>query len=76
MIKLKEVEVKEIRREIEKATCDWCNKEFEKSTFECNGWGDVHIKFGYGSRYDDDLWIGEICDECFEKHLKSKMRKS
>lgn len=69
--------VKKPETQIEKATCDWCGIEFPKETIKMEGYGEVNIFFGYGSKYDEDeKWIGEICDECFEKHLKPKMRKS
>ena len=54
--------------------CDFCQKEFDKITVICKGYGQVKIKFGYGSKYDGDIFRGEICDDCFDDHFKGKLR--
>ena len=74
MIKTKRVSRTITEDVINKVTCDWCEKPFDKTTTQCNGYGELNLYFGYGSIYDDDKWIAEICDDCFEKHLKKKMR--
>lgn len=76
MLKTKEVEVKRTETEIDEATCDWCGKRFSPQMTSMNGYGEINLFFGYGSKFDDDKWIAEICDDCFEKHLKPKMRLS
>ena len=76
MLKAKLIEVKTKEIKVEEATCDWCGKLFGKLRLEDQPYGEVEIRFGYGSKYDGDKWIAEICDNCFDKHLKSKLRKS
>jgi len=54
--------------------CDFCGKEFEKSWLSCEGYGQIKIEFGYPSNFDGDVWEGEICDDCFRKLFKDKIR--
>jgi len=74
---LKKVNVVKEEIETEKVItvrCDFCQKEFDKITVICKGYGQVKIKFGYGSKYDGDIFRGEICDDCFDDHFKGKLR--
>ena len=68
--------VKTPETQIEEATCDWCGIGFPKGAINSESYGEVNIFFGFDSEYDEEKWIGEICDDCFEKHLKPKMRIS
>ena len=56
---------------ISKIKCDWCGKEskLEDTITE------FKIQFGVGSKYDDDMYVADICDDCFDKHLKNKMKR-
>ena len=74
---MKEVQVVKEEIETEKVItirCDFCQKEFDKITIECEGFGSIKIEFGYGSKYDGIIYSGEICDNCFEDHFKEKLR--
>lgn len=82
MIKYKQHKKVEMLTVVDEIICDWCGCNFliyeEKTdyTFPCGG--TVKIDFGYGSRFDaatPEEWTGDICDDCFEKEFKSKMRK-
>ena len=74
MIKTKTVEVKTHTTKIIEAKCDWCGEKVKDDTLQVSGYGQLSIHFGWDSEYDDDRWDGEICDRCFEKYLKPKMR--
>jgi len=77
MLKTKEVVVPKRKvTKLDKSFCDWCGKEFTGEIMQCNGYGTVIIGFGYGSIYDDSKWEGEICDDCFEKKFKKKLRQT
>ena len=54
--------------------CDFCGAEFIKDWIICEGYGQIKIEFGYPSNFDGDVWAGEICDECFKKLFKHKLR--
>lgn len=77
MIELKDVKIVKEEIETEKVitvSCDFCQKEFDKLTVQCEGFGSINIEFGYGSKYDGIRYSGEICDNCFEIHFKEKLR--
>jgi len=77
MKKMKEYKtVKEVieKEKLIKAKCDFCQEEFDEITVECEGFGDITIEFGYGSKYDGIKYSGEICDNCFKEHFKKKLR--
>jgi hypothetical protein len=75
MIETKEEEFKEKREVVIKASCDYCGKTFDETTVICNGFGSIHIGFGYGSSFDDDSFHLEICDNCFLKEFGQKLEK-
>jgi len=67
MIKEKTIKVEKEEKMVDKAFCSFCGKEFDEVTTSCNGFGQMHISFGYGSGFDDDCFTLEICDDCFLK---------
>jgi len=82
MIKYKQQTRVEMITVVDEIICDWCGKNFmiyERETdcaFPCGG--TVHVNFGYGSRFDTaelKEYTGDVCDDCFEKHMKSRMKK-
>jgi hypothetical protein len=73
---MKKTELKEFRimDEIILAVfCDFCGDEIEKHYIPCEGYGKIHVEFGYPSDYDGDIYKGEICDDCFKKIFKDKL---
>jgi len=69
------IEKKEIEAEtVVSVKCDFCGGEFIKDWIICEGYGQITIEFGYPSEHDGDIWEGEICDVCFNKHFKYKLR--
>lgn len=68
MIKEKIIKVETEEKIVDKAFCSFCGKEFDKITTSCNGFGQIHFGFGYGSGFDDDCFTLEICDDCFIKN--------
>ena len=70
--KIKEEIEKEV---IEKATCSFCGKEFDKITTECEGFGSIIFNFGYGSSFDGDKFKLEICDDCFLKQYGGLLKE-
>ena len=66
--------VKEITQNIvANIFCDKCGKTIlvKKTEYNFIRGGQVEMKFGYGSKYDSDLYRFELCDECVENFLKS-----
>lgn len=64
-------------RVIDKIFCDFCSKEFEDIDIDTEGFGMITITFGFGSNYDSITNGGfnfDICDDCFEKYIKSKLK--
>lgn len=48
--------------------CMICGKDVTENELKfLNGSGFVTIDFGFGSKFDGDLYEGYIHDECFEK---------
>jgi hypothetical protein len=68
MIKEKIIKVEKEEKITDKAFCSFCKKEFDEVTTSFNGFGQMHISFGYGSGFDNDCFILEICDDCFLKN--------
>ena len=62
------------KEELVKVTCDFCGSEFNESFIHYKAFGKINITSGYSSKYDVRTFEGEICDSCFEKLFKSKLR--
>lgn len=70
------IENKEVQV-VDKIFCDFCGKEFEEIYIEYESFGKMNIIFGFGSNYDsitNDGFNFDICDDCFEKYIKSKLK--
>ncbi len=75
MIKTETYKVeKEEERTIE-ASCDFCGYKFDKNIVSCNGFGQIGISFGFGSKFDDDYFGLQICDKCFIKEFGFILRE-
>ena len=72
MIEKKTVEIE--AETVVSVSCDFCGAEFIKSWLTCEGYGQITIEFGYPSDYDMMCFEGEICDQCFKKLFKGKLR--
>jgi len=66
--------VKVPKEKLTAVTCDFCGKEFDETVVECSGFGQIKVEFGYPSNYDGDVYKAEICDDCFLKLFKKKLR--
>ena len=66
--------VKVYKEELTIVICDFCGKKFDETVVECRGFGQIKIDFGYPSNYDGDVYKAEICDDCFLKLFKDKLR--
>jgi len=75
MRKYKRVKVKVEKSELVAVICDFCKKEIDESFVEHGGFGRIKISFGYPSKFDLTYFEGEICDECFEKLFKEKLKE-
>lgn len=77
VIKVAHIPKEIIEIEIVECICDWCGKHFSKEDLEneAQPYGEVEVRFGWGSRYDGETMIGEICDGCFRKNLEPKLRR-
>jgi len=56
----------------EKVTCDFCKKVMKINSCDSFAGASFQLHFGYGSRYDTEIWGFDICDDCVDKHLKNK----
>lgn len=65
-----------ITKKLVKASCDFCGEDFDITSVECKGFGNLKINFGYGSRFDGSEFRGEVCDDCFAKLFKNKIRQT
>lgn len=74
MIDRKVIEVTVNEEEITSAKCEWCGKECCFKKLFIQG-GVMRVEFGFGSKNDGDIYEGCICDDCFEKELKPKLKK-
>ena len=72
MKKYKTVKVE--KEELTIVICDFCGEEFDKHWAEYKGFGQIKVEFGYPSNYDGDVYEAEICDDCFKKLFKDKLR--
>lgn len=53
-------------------TCDCCGKTIKgEHASDMGDITDVVIQFGYGSRFDTDIWKMDICDDCLEKWVST-----
>lgn len=78
MIKSETIKVEVPEVKIISGECDWCANKFDKEDLKrgFQPYGEVEVRFNYPSEHDEEKWIGEICDKCFDKYLKPKMRLS
>ena len=60
--------------EVVEVICDWCKEPFKEEFIDCFGYGTIEVSFGYPSKFDGNDFDGEICDKCFEKHIKPHLR--
>nr|MDO8112629.1 hypothetical protein [Candidatus Sigynarchaeota archaeon] len=68
-------EVTITRPKVTRITCDFCGKQFDKQDVE-NGWtNSIEITTTYASRHDGFRFIGDVCDDCIDKHFAGKLRK-
>lgn len=70
----KEITVKQ--EEIKDIICNACNKSIYENKFGSIDGCKMSFDFEYGSAYDGDLYIGHLCDKCYEEfidHLKIKL---
>lgn len=74
MRKHKAVEVTVKKEVLLEVFCDFCGKKIDGAFIACKGFGQIKIEFGYPSNYDGDVYFGELCDDCFKKLFKDKIR--
>lgn len=70
-------ETKEITETVTKTetsvvVCNRCGKKVEGEDAQYSSdITDVRVEFGYGSKFDTDVWEFDICDDCIEEITKS-----
>jgi len=62
-------QTKEVKEDI---VCDWCGDEFK--LYELDKISSFVIKWNSDSYYNGLSFSFDICQNCFEKHLKDKSR--
>lgn len=80
---VKKVEV-ELERRLSTVTCNKCGVSEDRSDGNCNSeYGDYYdtgyddtfasfeTNFGYGSRYDNEHWSFDLCEECLTELVKT-----
>jgi len=72
----KKIKVEKEEEITDEIICDFCGKKYKADEDgRCNEpYGTFDIVFGYGSAHDMDRWWGHICDGCFEKTIKPKLK--
>ena len=52
--------------------CDFCGKKERPSGLGIDDTAitEFHIVFGYGSKFDTEIWNFDICDDCAERLKK------
>ena len=48
---------------LESTVCNKCGKKFNNERIG-NPITEIEINFGYGSKYDNQKWVFDLCDEC------------
>lgn len=56
-----------------KKICNKCGKEFlNNSSFDWDAQIiNFNINFNYGSKYDTETWIFDLCENCLENEIKT-----
>jgi hypothetical protein len=74
-MKVTKTTAKQVKEEeVVEVICDWCKEPFKKEFVECSGYGVIEASFGFPSAFDGTDFDGEICDECFKKHILPHLR--
>ena len=74
MRKHRTIEIKVKKELLLEVFCDFCKKKIDNNFVDYEGFGQIKIEFSYPSNYDGDVYTGEICDDCFKKHFKNKLK--
>jgi hypothetical protein len=73
MKEYKEIKVEETKFIPESITCNKCGKS-EKLTgdeWQSNTFHSINLHFGYGSKFDMDIWKFDVCEDCLVEFVKS-----
>ncbi len=64
---IKEVQSTKVvtEKETSGVLCDRCGKDFYLRQYELDG-TNFEMHFGYSSRFDDEWWSFDCCDDCAE----------
>lgn len=72
-----EITVKEVKKIPKSITCNKCGKSINLSgaTYErqiqAEKFPTIKLKFGYGSKFDDETWSFELCEECLIQFINT-----
>ena len=69
----KDVKKIETHKEVVAIKCDRCHKEY--SNDYDHDITPIQIEFGYGSKFDTEIWNFDLCDECIEEVFKDIDKK-
>ena len=67
-------EWKIVQRDVKEVTgvkCDKCRKSMKNLQVQCGGYGQITMGFGYGSKFDGEVYEGELCDLCAQDLIES-----
>lgn len=56
--------------------CAICGEEIIKGEHDTFVGGSLTITFGYGSKHDTEIWVGEVHDSCVRILEKFVVKKS
>lgn len=72
MRKTKTISKEVTERILESITCNKCGTERKMEyDFTYNEFQHVNFSFGYGSKFDNDNWSFDLCENCVEELVKS-----
>ena len=64
--------------EVEKVVCDYCGNDFEvqaRDGVPTFPGGTMSLEFFFGSKFDGQKAVLDICDKCFEAHIQPHIKK-
>lgn len=58
-----------------KVICDLCKKQIDENEVESDDYVHIEKEFGYWSGFDGEHHSIDICCDCYEKYIYSKVMK-
>ena len=75
MIKFKKEKVTTLVDKIDVVICNCCGKKITTDHYCGSDITPISVEFGYGSRFDMEIWKMDICDSCIGKWVRKFKHK-